>query len=384
MNKKYCIFSAQYLPHMGGVEQYTYFLAKELVSRGNEVTVVCTNTAGAKSYEIMEDIKVYRFPSINFINGRLPIVKRNKVFRAIQNKLLKESFDFVLVNSRFYFHSLYGVKFASKRGIPCALIEHGSSHVDFSNPLVAWIGQIYEHVLTFWEKRYCHDFYGVSGSCLEWLRHFGIEGKGVLYNAVDLDKIKKYRSNPVRDFRVEYGIPQRATVITYTGRLIKEKGIFQLISAVKEIQRKNPDIYLLIAGAGEEEAQVKANVTEKIIWTGRLPFEEIVSMLSQSNIFCLPTDYPEGFPTSVLEAAACKNYVITTMRGGSKELILDRSYGIILNDNKCQSLVAAIEKAIGMGEQRKIAVEKTYCRLEEHFVWSKIAQQVENLSDRQN
>lgn len=381
MNKKYCIFSAQYLPHMGGVEQYTYFLAKELVGRGDEVTVVCTNTAEAKSYEIMEGIKVYRFPSINFINGRLPIVKRNKVFRTIENRLRKESFDIVLVNSRFYFHSLYGVRFASKRGIPCAIIEHGSSHVEFSNPLIAWIGQIYEHVLTSWEKRYCHDFYGVSGSCLEWLRHFGIEGKGVLYNAVDLDRIKKCQSNPVRDFRAEYGIPEQATVITYTGRLIKEKGIFQLISAVKEIQKKNPDTYLLIAGTGEEEDRVKENVTDKIIWTGRLTFEEIVALLMRSNIFCLPTDYPEGFPTSVLEAAACKNYIITTTRGGSKELILDRSYGIILNDNKCQSLVDAIEKAIDMGEQRNIAVEKTYSRLEEHFVWSKIAQQVEKLTD---
>lgn len=381
MNKKYCIFSAQFLPHMGGVEQYTYCLARELIRNGNEVTVVCTNTAGAKSYENLDGIDVYRFPSINFINGRLPIVKRNKIFKTIQNKLRITSFDMILVNSRFYFHSLYAVRFAHKMGIPCAMIEHGSSHVEFSNPLIAWVGQIYEHLLTSWEKHYCHDFYGVSGSCLEWLQHFGIQGKGVLYNAVDLDRINRCKLNPIRDFRAEYDIPEEAIVITYTGRLIKEKGIFQLISAVQEIQERNPNTYLLIAGTGEEENQVNEKVTKKIIWTGRLVFEEIVAMLMQSNIFCLPTDYPEGFPTSVLEAAACKNYIITTTRGGSKELLLDRTYGIVLNDNKKQSLVTAIQEAINMGENRKAAVEKTFCRLKEHFVWEKVAQEVEKLID---
>ena len=46
--KKYCIFSAQYLPHMGGVENYTYHLAKELVERGNSVTIVTCNVEKVK------------------------------------------------------------------------------------------------------------------------------------------------------------------------------------------------------------------------------------------------------------------------------------------------------------------------------------------------
>ena len=43
LKKRYCIFSAQYLPHMGGVERYTYNLAKELINQGNEVVVVTSN-----------------------------------------------------------------------------------------------------------------------------------------------------------------------------------------------------------------------------------------------------------------------------------------------------------------------------------------------------
>ena len=50
--------------------------------------------------------------------------------------------------------------------------------------------------------------------------------------------------------------------------------------------------------------RVRSMEDEHIIPLGRLQFEEIVSLLGQADIYCFPTDYPEGFPTVVLEAAA--------------------------------------------------------------------------------
>ena len=40
MSKHYCIFSAQYYPHVGGVERYTLYLSRKLIAAGNEVTIV--------------------------------------------------------------------------------------------------------------------------------------------------------------------------------------------------------------------------------------------------------------------------------------------------------------------------------------------------------
>ena len=85
----------------------------------------------------------------------------------------------------------------------------------------------------------------------------------------------------------------------------------------------------MIAGDGEEWDAVCAGKSERILPLGRLSFEEVISLLGQTDIYCLPTDYPEGFPTSVLEAAAAGCYVITTSRGGSRELILDEGYGTV-------------------------------------------------------
>ena len=40
MSKDYCIFSAQYYPHVGGVERYTLYLSRKLIAAGNKVTIV--------------------------------------------------------------------------------------------------------------------------------------------------------------------------------------------------------------------------------------------------------------------------------------------------------------------------------------------------------
>ena len=54
MNQNYCIFAAQYFPHLGGVERYTYHLAKELIRRGDRVVIVTSNVQRLPSYEKMD------------------------------------------------------------------------------------------------------------------------------------------------------------------------------------------------------------------------------------------------------------------------------------------------------------------------------------------
>ncbi|MDD3430182.1 MAG: glycosyltransferase, partial [Oscillospiraceae bacterium] len=71
MGKTYCFFSAQYLPTVGGVERYTYNLAKLLCSRGNKAIVVTSQLSHMPSYEVDENgIIIYRLPCFSLFNGR--------------------------------------------------------------------------------------------------------------------------------------------------------------------------------------------------------------------------------------------------------------------------------------------------------------------------
>ena len=129
-------------------------------------------------------------------------------------------------------------------------------------------------------KKYCNDYYGVSEACCEWSGHFHIKSKGTLYNAVEIEEFQRILKESDIDYRKEYGIPSGAKVISFTGRLIPEKGIKQLVSAVKKInisRIKNGQIpvYLMIAGDGPLYQELLEMSDQYTILTGQIDFEQI-------------------------------------------------------------------------------------------------------------
>lgn len=380
MKKSFCLFCANYLPNLGGVERYVNNLAKQLIKLGHSVTVVTSNVFDLPDYETDENgIEIFRMPCYNIMKGRYPILKKNDKFKMLDKQLASKHFDLAVINARFYIHSVYAAKFSYKNNIPMLTIEHGSSHLSVNNKVLDWFGSIYEHALTAILKKYCKDYYGVSQAACDWSGHFGIKSKGTLYNAIDIENIKSLENEKVCSYREKYNIPQDAAVITYTGRLVKEKGSYELACAFNGLSDNNA--YLLIAGDGEQLdkiSQISTN-NNRIITLGKVDFKHIVALLSESDIFCLPTVYPEGLPTSILEAVALKNFVITTTVGGAKELITDNTMGVLLGDNSVQKIADALKATLSDKEMRIAATEKCYDRLLQYFTWGKTAEKLESL-----
>lgn len=378
MKKTYCIFSAQFLPHMGGVERYTYYMAKELIARGNQVVVVTNNTTESVEYEQMEGIQVYRFPCYPLIDGRFPVPKINRDFRKINRILKQKHFDLVIINTRFYIHSLYAARYAKNKNIPSICIEHGTSHLSVHNPLLDRCGALYEHFHTWVLRHYCKNYYGVSEACNQWTEHFHLKTKGVLYNSIDVEEIHKIQSRIVPVYRKRYHIPKEGIVITFTGRLLEEKGIPSLLDVVEKLQKEYENLYLLIAGEGDMKEEIERRSSEHIIPLGRINFEHIVALLSETDIFCLPS-FSEGFSTSILEAAACGCYILTTERGGARELLINEKYGCVIPDNRVETLYSALKKVLSNRDEWEKAVELTYRRLEQYFTWSQVVDKIEKI-----
>lgn len=377
MAKNICIFCSHYFPYLGGVERYTGHLAAALRARGDKVVIVTSNDMHLETYTRMDGIPVFRMPCFNLLKGRFPVSKPNGRFWKIHRKLMEIPFDLVIIQTRFYPHSLYGSWLGKKQGTKCIVIDHGTSHMTVGNPLLDKIGAWYEHGITWLLKKNCRDFYGVSQECCRWLTHFSIAPAGTLYNAVDIREAEVLMAAPVRDFRKEYGIDRSTIVVTYTGRLVKEKGIIQLMEAFEGMSGENA--VLLIAGDGEEWDRVKQRETKQMIPLGRLSFEEVMALLAETDIYCLPTDYPEGFPTSVLEAAAAGCFIITTDRGGSRELIPDSGYGMIMDNNQPETIRRALQEVLRDPDRRRRAAERTKRRLLERFTWDKTADKIHRL-----
>ena len=360
--KNICIVSSQYLPHVGGVENFVFNLSRELAGRGHQVTIVTSQMDGVPDYESEGNIEIFRLPTKQFMDGRFPVLKPCGELNRWKKEFRKRKFDIMLVNMRFYFISLYMLRLAKRMGVRCIMLDHGSSHLNTGGKFTTMLSEWFEHGITFLEKRYCKEFAGVSKASLEWIQHFGIHSELLLTNAVDVERFERLKVAPCCDFRAEYGIPKDAVVISFVGRITVEKGIHETRS----------DVYLLAAGNGylrEELEQIKSENTH---FVGQIPTEKVVPLLMQSDIFCLPS-FSEGFPTCVLEAGICNAFVITTERGDAKEVVLNRDYGIILPDNHEDGVYEALVSVLDEPEYRARATELCYERILNNYTWKHTA-----------
>lgn len=353
LGKHFCFFSALYVPHMGGVERYTYNLACELIRLGHRVTVVTSNTENTAGYVHTEEgIEVYYLPCFPLLNGRLPIPKKNGAYRALFRKMASAPYDAVVINTRFYFHSLIGARFAKKHNIPSIVIEHGSAHLQMgAKPLDLLCGW-YEHFVTAILKRSCENYYGVSEEACRWLSHFGISAKGILYNAVPETEIDALLQSDLPSFRKRFEIPEDTLVFSFISRMVKEKGALSVVEGFSAACAKSTvKMHLFMAGDGPLRDALENLQSENITFLGRLSFPEVIALQKETDFFCFPSSYGEGFCTSVLEAIVCDSVVVATNVPGVSPIIHDGDSGIILKENSPEAVKDGVLRALQIADR---------------------------------
>lgn len=375
MAKNLAVFSAQYPPHMGGIENFTRNLARALANRGNAVTVITndTNSIGT-GWDREDNFDVLRLPCVPLVDGRLPLPKPSAVRRALLKELDACEFDGVLVNARFYPHSLLGMKIACSQGLAPLVLDHGSAYLSFSNPVLDPCVRVYEHFMTTLGKRYKPRYFGISRKSVEWLRTFGIETEGVISNSIDAAEFRKRASK--RDFRAELGLSGDDFIVAFVGRFIPEKGISSIIEASRASELVNRHVVFALAGDGPLADEVKAAEGPNLRWVGRLDKGDVSAFLQQSDALCLPSR-SEGFSTTLLEAGACGCPAVVTDIGGARELIPDEHHGIIIESMGASSIVNAFVK---LTDNRELLLEQSKNCLdfvEKNYSWDAAAEAVE-------
>ena len=372
MSKHFYIYSANYLPNIGGVEKYTYFLAKQLKAMGHEATIVTNNVFSLAPYEeTPEGVKIHRLPCYPLIGGRFPVPKRGAGFNSLFREIACSPTDYVVINTRFYPHTFLGVKHAEKAGVRPIVIDHGSAYLTFGNPAIDVAVKAYEHAITAKLKQHSVDFYGVSGASVKWLKTFSIEGLGVINNSIDADEYLAQASK--RDFKKEVA-NSGCFLVSFTGRLIPEKGVRNLLEAAK-LLNNDPQIQFALAGDGPLKNELEQNNPGNMHLLGRLDASDIAALLNQSNCFCLPTR-SEGFSTSLLEAAACCTTPVITNVGGVPEMIPSPEYGVILESQKPEEIATAIRNLESDPARNAKLASNIGERVRKEFSWAATANKI--------
>ncbi len=158
--------------------------------------------------------------------------------------------------------------------------------------------------------------------------------------------------------RAEYGVPESAKVIGFVGRIVKDKGIFELANAWVTLRRKHLDSYLMIVGKPEARNEALRRVIddwehdERVVFTEWVPRERMATHYGIMDILALPT-YREGFPNVVLEAAAMGVPVVATRVTGCLDAVVDGVTGTLVPAKDPVALADAIEKYIVDPELRR-------------------------------
>ena len=363
-----CISTAYYPPHTGGVEVYTQSIARELVSRGISVVIATSRVDNSPLHEIAHDgVEIFRFPAIDII-GRYPIPQQSEDYARLWAEFDNRAFDAVVVNTRFYQLSMQMLSYARRKGIRPVLIEHGSGYLTLGNPVLDIAVHLYEHATSIYVRHTNPLCYGVSREACEWAGTFGLQSTGTIHNSIDIAAFRNQSSG--RDFRCENNIPKDACIVSFTGRIVPEKGIWIVEGAARELEKEG--FYFLVAGDGADLKKLRAQKPSNMKCLGRLNRPDIAALLECSDIFCFPSE-SEGLPTSVLEAAACGAFIVATPVGGMGEIIPKDKYGTVLKDMTPHSCADAIRAAfadpVDMRQRAKLCAD----HIATEFSWRKTA-----------
>jgi len=192
----------------------------------------------------------------------------------------------------------------------------------------------------------------------------------VVHGGIDLQEFKNLNYSKFPQF----------TIISIA-RLVATKRIKDLVKGFALIAKKNPKVKLIIIGHGPKKQSLKEqveklNINSKISFYENLPRKQLLKLLKQSHLFCLPS-VVEGFGLVTIEAMAVGLPVILTDISISHEITQDKG-ALFYQPKNSQALADKLEKLIS---NKKLYQNKSKQALElaKTYSWHKIYQQTKKI-----
>ncbi len=183
------------------------------------------------------------------------------------------------------------------------------------------------------------------------------------------------------------GIGESDTVIVYVGRLVRDKGIHELIDAFKKLNTESTTAKLLLVGTYEKdldplspETEEEINTNPNIIMVGWQ--DDVRPYFAISDILAFPS-YREGFPNVVMQAASMGLASIVTDINGCNEIITDGDNGKIIPVKDAKQLFENMKVLVNDDTLRTTlaanARTSITSRYERKVVWNAILEEYSKL-----
>ncbi len=143
------------------------------------------------------------------------------------------------------------------------------------------------------------------------------------------------------------GLAETDLIIGFAGRLVRDKGVVELLAAWTRIRQEFPNAYLVMAGQPEERDALPSSALEALHSDSRIKmlglFRDMPRFYSCLDLFVLPT-YREGLPTVILESAAMAVPAVASRCVGCVDAVEDGVTGMLVAPGDSIALADAIRK----------------------------------------
>ncbi|MBT1177298.1 glycosyltransferase family 4 protein [Bifidobacterium callimiconis] len=195
----------------------------------------------------------------------------------------------------------------------------------------------------------------------------------VLPNGVNTELFKKALDIDPTQAKARFGYTTDDVVVLYCGRISSEKGVKQLVEAMKLIA--NANVKLMVIGKAdpfpesqryfEEVKTLARSVTHRITFVGYVPNNQLAEYYAAADMQVIPSQWEEGAGNVCIEGMAAGKPIIASNCGGIPEyvdddcaLLIDRGSAYIDDLAKAiQTLASDRERRIRMSEHGRIRAE---------------------------
>lgn len=362
-----CVVSPLYHPSLGGLGKQAQLLTERLSEEGVEVFVIARRMKGMPRAVFNPKVRVYRawsikpclytYEKVNLINILISLTF--SVSCAILLLWKRKDYDIVHFHgaSLPLFINLPILKLLRKKVIAKVAAAKVGTEAGSLHGRYFFMGTLITRCL-----RMVDAFIATTAEIEEGLRNDGIAESKInrITNFIDFRLSPPTFKGAKGEIKAKMGFDETDTIITFSGRFIRRKGIDYLLESWKDVSNKFPNAKLVLLGDGPLLPEIK-KMSRVLGIDGSVDFrghvDLVADFLNISDVFVLPS-LQEGMPNSLLEAMSCGLPVIASKIGGVVDVVEDGKSGILFEPGDASGLTSAVISLLNnSGLRRKLGAE---------------------------
>lgn len=362
-----CLVTHYFPPHMGGIEKVVYEQSKRLAKMGYRIAVLTSRPHREQAGSESERVNVLYYPTLGLAE-KIGLPYPIPWFEAYPMlKAVIKNCNIVHAHGHPYPSSFLACKVAKQFGKPFIVTQH-NTFIDYDN----WLNlaeSLNDWTIGTTVLRKADRIITVSRATKEYVLKLGADKNktSVIYNGVDEQFFQPMNKEKCRE---RLGLPKNRKIILSVRRLVYKNGLNTLIEAASQLVREHDGLLFLLIGTGPDRGfianrikQLKLGSSVKL--AGFVPDEQLPFYYNAADCFVIPSSSGEGLPMVLLEAMACGLPVISTISGGTAEIIKENVNGFLAPPRDPEALANAMRKVISnratsveMGKENRRTVEK--------------------------